>query len=55
MEHYRLAGRADATREAADDTTLGVLKLTLSRDAYQWQFVPEPGMGFTDTGSGVCH
>jgi Calcineurin-like phosphoesterase len=55
MEHYRLAGRADATRQAADDTTFGVLKLTLSRDAYQWQFVPEPGMGFTDTGSGACH
>ena len=55
MEHYRLASRADAIRQAADDATFGVLKLTLSRNAYQWQFVPEAGMGFTDTGSGVCH
>jgi acid phosphatase type 7 len=54
-ERYPLAARPDGTREAADDQTIGVLRLTLLRHGYDWQFVPEPGMTFTDTGSAVCH
>jgi hypothetical protein len=54
-EHYGLEGRSDAIREAADDETFGVLALALLPGGYQWRFVPEPGMSFTDTGSGVCH
>jgi hypothetical protein len=53
--HYQLVARPDGAREAADDQTLGVLKLTLLRHSYDWQFVPEPGKTFTDRGSGVCH
>lgn len=34
--------------------SFGVLKLTLSSDRYQWEFVPVAG-GATDGGSGVCH
>ena len=52
---YRLVARPDGTREVADDQTLGVLKLTLLRHGYDWQFVSEPGKTFTDRGSGVCH
>jgi hypothetical protein len=33
-------------------TTFGVLKLTLHASSYDWQFVPEAGHTFTDTGVG---
>jgi PKD repeat protein len=33
----------------------GVLKLTLSTGGYQWQFLPVPGVSFSDTGSATCH
>jgi hypothetical protein len=35
-------------------TAFGVLKLTLSPEAYQWEFLPTEG-GARDVGSGVCH
>jgi acid phosphatase type 7 len=41
--------------EVRDNTTFGVLALTLGRTAYRWRFVPETGGTFTDTGSGACH
>lgn len=53
--HYRLVAREDGTREAGDDQTHGVLKLSLSRAGYGWRFIPEPGMTFADSGFGVCH
>jgi acid phosphatase type 7 len=36
-------------------SSFGVLKLTLSSDRYQWEFLPVAGAGATDGGSGVCH
>lgn len=33
----------------------GVLKLSLSDGRYEWDFIPVPGGGSHDTGSGVCH
>jgi hypothetical protein len=41
--------------EVRDDRTYGVLKLTLSPGKYQWEFLPEPGKTFHDSGEGVCH
>jgi hypothetical protein len=41
--------------EARDSSTFGVLKLTLHAGSYDWQFLPEPGRSFTDSGSGACH
>jgi hypothetical protein len=35
--------------------TFGVLKLTLHPTSYDWEFVPEAGKTFTDSGSGTCH
>ena len=35
--------------------TFGVLKLTLYSGGYDWQFVPEAGKTFTDSGRGQCH
>lgn len=33
----------------------GVLKFTLLPTSYEWQFIPIPGVTFTDSGSGRCH
>jgi hypothetical protein len=41
--------------EVRDDTSHGVLKLTLHPSSYDWQFVPIAGDSFTDAGSGTCH
>jgi chitodextrinase len=35
--------------------TYGVLMLTLRPSSYDWQFVPEAGKTFTDSGSASCH
>jgi acid phosphatase type 7 len=43
------------TTEARDDTTWGVLKLTLHSDRYEWEFIPVAGKTFRDSGSGTCH
>jgi len=44
-----------ANSEVRDATAFGVLKLTLRSGAYDWQFIPEAGKTFTDSGSGLCH
>jgi hypothetical protein len=41
--------------EVRNNTTHGVLKLTLSDGSYTWQFIPVAGETFTDSGSGTCH
>jgi len=41
--------------EVRDDSTFGVLKLTLHATGYDWEFIPIPGSSFTDSGSGSCH
>jgi hypothetical protein len=46
---------APSTSEVRNSNTFGVLKLTLRAASYEWQFVPEPGGAFTDSGSGTCH
>jgi hypothetical protein len=35
--------------------TFGVLKLTLHAKSYDWQFVPEEGKTFNDSGKSDCH
>jgi glycosyl hydrolase family 99/calcineurin-like phosphoesterase family protein len=44
-----------ANSEMRNDNTFGVLKLTLHANSYDWQFIPEPGKAFTDSGSAACH
>ena len=41
--------------EARNNTSWGVLKLTLRSGSYDWQFVPVAGQTFTDSGSDSCH
>src|SRR6266545_3724226 len=40
--------------EVRNNTTWGVLKLTLHATSYDWQFVPIAGQTFTDSGSANC-
>ena len=47
-------GRPIAGSEVRDDSTDGVLALTLRPDGYDWEFVPAGGT-FSDAGSGRCH
>jgi len=46
---------AAANSEVRNNTTWGVLRLTLRADAYDWEFVPVPGGAFTDRGTASCH
>ena len=41
--------------QVLQNTSFGVLKLTLRPSSYDWQFLPIPGHGFTDSGTGFCH
>ena len=44
-----------ANSELRNADTFGVLKLVLRPNGYDWQFIPEPGKSFTDSGSDQCH
>lgn len=44
-----------ANSEVRNVDTFGVLKLTLHPTSYDWQFIPEAGKTFTDSGSTACH
>jgi hypothetical protein len=43
-----------ANSQVRNNNTFGVLKLTLHAASYDWQFVPEAGKTFTDSGSQAC-
>jgi acid phosphatase type 7 len=43
------------TTEVKDNTTFGVLKLSLHPASYEWEFVPVPGSSFTDSGTADCN
>ena len=47
-------GLATANSEVRDMSTYGVLRLTLIPGSYRWQFIPEEGKTFTDSGTGFC-
>ena len=40
--------------QVRNNTTFGVLKLTLHSTSYDWQFVPIAGQNFTDSGNANC-
>jgi hypothetical protein len=48
-------GTTQPNSEVRRTGVYGVLKLTLSTDTYQWQFVSVPGPTFSESGSGTCH
>jgi hypothetical protein len=51
--HYPL-GPVLPNSEVQNFDTYGVLKLTLSPQGYTWEFIPEEGKSFHDSGVGVC-
>jgi len=52
---HRPVGPAKPNSEVRNGDTFGVLKLTLHAQSYDWEFVPEDGKTFKDSGSGTCH
>lgn len=52
--HYSF-GTIRPNSEVRNSTTYGVLKLTLHSNGFSWQFVPEAGKTFTDSGTTACH
>ena len=52
--HTRIR-RPQPNSEVRNDTTFGILQLTLRPTSYSWRFVPEAGKTFTDAGSSACH
>jgi hypothetical protein len=51
---HRPFGKPEATSEVRNADTFGVLKLTLHPHSYDWEFIPEAGKSFRDSGSGSC-
>jgi Calcineurin-like phosphoesterase len=54
VSHYPF-GTIQPNSEVRNDTTYGVLKLTLNPGSYSWKFLPVAGQTFTDSGTGTCH
>jgi hypothetical protein len=54
-KNHRPFSEPKPNSEVRDATAFGVLKLTLKPKSYDWQFIPEAGKSFTDSGSGTCH
>jgi hypothetical protein len=52
---HHFAGPPIANQETVDDTTFGILRLTLLESGYLWRFVPRSGGVFADAGAGACH
>lgn len=53
--HRNLAEAPKPNSEVRQSDTFGVLKLTLHPTSYEWEFVPEAGRTFVDSGKGACH
>ena len=51
--HY-VFGAPIANSEVRNGDTNGLLKLTLHSTSYSWEFIPEPGKTFTDSGDAPC-
>ncbi len=48
-------GTIAANSQVRNNTTYGVLELTLHSTSYSWKFVHESGGTFSDSGTGNCH
>jgi hypothetical protein len=48
-------GATRPNSQVRNNTTFGVLQLTLHAGGYDWAFVPVPGGAFADSGSSSCH
>lgn len=48
--HYAFIKPAKSMTAVRNAKTFGVLKLTLAKEGYEWEFVPEAGESFVDSG-----
>jgi len=48
-------GTIQPNSEARSTGTFGVIELTLHANSYDWQFVPEAGKTYSDSGTTACH
>lgn len=53
--HYPFFKLPKRTTAVRNSKTFGVLKLTLYKQGYEWDFVPEAGKDFTDRGRSLVH
>ncbi|SNT63708.1 Calcineurin-like phosphoesterase [Asanoa hainanensis] len=53
-DHYGF-GTIQPNSQARNSDTFGVLKFTLHSNSYDWQFVPQSGKTYNDSGTGSCH
>ena len=54
-KNHRPFGSTKPNSEVRDATAFGVLKLTLKPQSYDWEFIPEAGKSFADSGTSNCH
>jgi hypothetical protein len=54
-KNLRPFGVVGVNSEVHSLEAFGVLKLTLLPGRYQWEFIPQAGKSFTDSGAGTCH
>jgi hypothetical protein len=54
-KNHRPFGAPGANSEVRNADAFGVLKLTLLPGRYSWEFVPEEGKWFRDSGEDLCH
>jgi hypothetical protein len=47
-------GHRQANSEVFENRTWGVIKFTLRKSGYDWEFIPIDGQTFRDVGSGTC-
>ena len=52
---HTFLGFTQPNSEVRNMDTFGVLKLTLAPGNYRWEFIPEAGKTFRDSGEGTCH
>jgi hypothetical protein len=52
---HRSFGTPKPHSEVRNAETFGVLKVTLHSSGYDWEFVPQAGKNFHDSGIGTCH
>lgn len=54
-KELRVLGTTKANSELRNNNSLGILKLTLHAENYDWQFASIPGHTLTDAGSAACN
>lgn len=52
--HYGFVAAPLVGEVVRNDTSFGVIQMTLRPTSYSWKFVPAPGYTFTDSGSANC-